>query len=146
MKLFKFFKRKTVNYYLRQIFSSKSSLITMSREAFFELWYMEENNLNTLQRLKILNPERCKSFGYTVWQMPVLFWSTALAGEVGELCNFIKKKEYGDKVNKIDIAKEAADIIIYLDLLCTHLEIDLEQSVINKFNEVSQRVNSKIKL
>jgi len=101
--------------------------------------------MNTLERLKLLNPERCKAFGHTIESMPVTFWSTALAGEVGELCNFIKKRERGDGDFKNAIAKEAADVVIYLDLLCTKLGIDLCVSIRQKFNEVSDEVNSKIK-
>lgn len=104
---------------------------------------------NTLQRLRKANPARCRDgFGHAVTDMPILFWSTAVAGEVGEMCNIIKKVERGDKIDnwREMVAKEAADVVIYLDLLCTSLEIDLETSIINKFNEVSDRVGSKIKL
>lgn len=101
--------------------------------------------MNTLETLRILNPKRCKAFGHSVFEKPITFWSTAVAGEVGELCNFIKKQERGDVVDDIDIAKEAADIVIYLDLLCTHKNIDLCKAVRQKFNEVSDRVNSDIK-
>jgi NTP pyrophosphatase (non-canonical NTP hydrolase) len=42
---------------------------------------------------------------------------------------------------KDDIAKESADIVIYLDLLCTREGIDLGVEIVKKFNEVSKRVN-----
>jgi NTP pyrophosphatase (non-canonical NTP hydrolase) len=105
---------------------------------------------NTLYRLKMLNPERCKAFGHSVDQMPLTFWATAVAGETGELCNLIKKMERGDKYPftywQNEVGKEAADIVIYLDLLCTKIGIDLEKQIISKFNEVSDRVKSPIKL
>lgn len=105
--------------------------------------------MNTLEKLKHLNPERCKAFGHTVTEMPVTFWATALAGETGELCNIVKKKERGDSIPdgayKEMVAKEAADIVIYLDLLCTHEGIDLARAIREKFNEVSDRVNSPVK-
>jgi NTP pyrophosphatase (non-canonical NTP hydrolase) len=44
------------------------------------------------------------------------------------------------------IGKEAADVVIYIDLLCTHLNINLEAAIVQKFNEVSDRVNSPLKL
>ena len=69
-------------------------------------------------------------------------WATALAGEVGELCNFIKKHRRGDVVNIKDIGKELADVVIYTDLIATYFKIDLETYTANKFNEVSERVGS----
>lgn len=102
---------------------------------------------NTLADLRRLNPERCKAFGHAVNEMHVTFWATAIAGETGELCNLVKKMARGDQGNfKDPIAKEAADVLIYLDLLCTHLDINLEAATISKFNEVSDRVNSPLKL
>ena len=82
--------------------------------------------------------------------MSILFWSTAVAGETGELCNWIKKMERGDKLPftywQKEVSKEAADIVIYLDLLCTKLGISLEKSIISKFNEVSEELKSPIKI
>lgn len=103
------------------------------------------NNMGTLEILSEINPIRCKSFGHSVDDMSVTFWATALAGEVGELCNFIKKKERGDAIDINDIGKEAADVVIYLDLLCTLLNINLCDFIKLKFNEVSDRVNSDVK-
>lgn len=103
---------------------------------------------NILGDLRRLNPERCKAFGHTVESVPITFWTTAVAGETGELCNLIKKIERGDNIEnaKTKIANEAADVIIYLDLLCCSLNIDLQVAIASKFNEVSDRVNSPIKL
>lgn len=103
---------------------------------------------DTLQRLRIANPQRCVAFGHTVDDMPLLFWSTAVAGETGELCNLIKKHKRGDNIPGIHekIGDEAADIVIYLDLLCTKLGLNLEEFIVKKFNEVSDRVKSPIKL
>ena len=103
--------------------------------------------MDFLKELSSKNPERCKAFGHTVDEMPTLFWSTAVAGEVGEMCNLIKKMERGDPgYFKTDIALEAADIVIYLDLLCTKLGLDLMGSILHKFNVVSNRVGSEIRM
>lgn len=103
---------------------------------------------NTLAELRRLNPERCKAFGHTVQGMGLAFWSTAVAGECGELCNVIKKKLRGDDVPNFhgQVGREAADLVIYLDLLCTFLGISLEEFIVLKFNEVSDRVNSPLKM
>lgn len=80
---------------------------------------------------------------------------TALAGEVGEAANIIKKlrREY-DLTTGFDLsqghdrqamrhrlASELADVQCYLDLLAASAGIDLGEATIKKFNEVSQRVN-----
>jgi NTP pyrophosphatase (non-canonical NTP hydrolase) len=73
-------------------------------------------------------------------------WACALAGEVGEACNLIKKQRMGKAISKKEIADELADVQTYLDLLANHLNIDLAAATISKFNEVSDRHNSLIKL
>lgn len=101
---------------------------------------------DVLTQLKQKNPERCKYFGHTVESMPLTFWACAVGGETGELLNLIKKQERGDLIQIKDIAYEMADIIIYLDLLATKMGINLTVSIVEKFNQVSDRVNSPIKI
>lgn len=73
-------------------------------------------------------------------------WACALSGEVGELCNYLKKMRRGDKIPKKWLAHEIADIHTYLSLLCHKLDIDPECAIIEKFNIVSKRWKSKITL
>lgn len=73
-------------------------------------------------------------------------WACALAGETGELCNLVKKIRRGDDIDLLDVADEAADVLIYLDLLCQRLGIDLGDAVVHKFNITSLEMNSKIKI
>lgn len=73
-------------------------------------------------------------------------WATALSGEVGELCNFIKKLRRGEPINTIDLAKELADIVTYADHLARFFGINLGEAVRAKFNEVSKRRGSPITL
>lgn len=73
-------------------------------------------------------------------------WGNALAGEVGELCNFIKKRKLGKSIPVEELGKELGDIVVYADILARMLGLKLEDCVRNKFNEVSNRVNSKLKL
>lgn len=75
-----------------------------------------------------------------------LAWGGALAGEVGELCNYLKKMSRGDKIKKKELAHEIADIMTYLSLLADQLDIDMEAAIIEKFNIVSKRWGSKFKL
>lgn len=76
-------------------------------------------------------------------------WGVALAGEVGELCNFIKKINRGvDYVQKLQYYgaahKELADVQAYVALMAIALEADLEGITVNKFNEVSKRHSCEI--
>ncbi len=77
-------------------------------------------------------------------------WGNALAGEAGELCNIIKKRHRGwkesDNISDEEVGKEIADIICYCDLLAGKVGLRLEDILIQKFNEVSDRYNSMIKL
>lgn len=123
--------------------------------------------MNVLEELKKVNERRsAEGFGFQLSDWRLSQWSNAVAGETGELCNIIKKVERGDfhkrpenasnnpEYNNAyaaaqyreEIGKEAADIVIYLDLLCTREGIDLGAEIVKKFNEVSDRVGSTIKI
>lgn len=74
-------------------------------------------------------------------------WMMALVGEVGELANYLKKVDRGDfslEDKKIEIGKELADIQIYLDLLALNLNIDLGEVTVDKYNEVSRRIDAGV--
>ena len=104
----------------------------------------------TFRRLRKVNVLRCKTaFKRRLSDWSLAEWSNAMAGECGEACNITKKMLRGDKNIKEyrnELAKEIADIIVYTDLLAAAADIDLEKAVIEKFNEVSDRKKSKIKL
>lgn len=123
--------------------------------------------MNVLAELKKVNQKRSlKGFGMELQDWSLSAWSNAVAGETGELCNIIKKAERGDYHKRpenqsnnpefnnayaaaqyrAEIGKEAADIVIYLDLLCTREGIDLGSEIVKKFNEVSDRVKCGIKI
>ena len=78
-------------------------------------------------------------------------WLVAISGEVGEACNAAKKLRRDDASNvaalEEEVAKELADVVIYIDLLFSqHLNARLEHYIQDKFNEVSKRVGSNITL
>lgn len=100
-------------------------------------------------------------------------WLTAVVGELGEYANNLKKFRRGDLTLgefRIVAGKELADVIIYLDLLAKRTldlviplgpnesgdalfrhsahptGIDLGAAVVAKFNEVSERVASTVRL
>jgi len=100
----------------------------------------------TFSQLREANVARCEKHFHKLNIWSNTDWACALAGEVGELCNFIKKMRRGQDVPIEKLAKEIGDIQCYLDLLAARLGIDLAEATIEKFNEVSDRKNCKIKL
>ncbi len=86
-------------------------------------------------------------------------WLQAVVGELGEYANLRKKYERGDlSLTEFTVMarKELADVQTYLDLLamrCLDTKegglgsgIDLGQATIDKFNEVSHRIGSDVRL
>lgn len=74
-------------------------------------------------------------------------WAVAVTGELGELCNILKKLRRGaaypgmEMPSAAKIRQELADTQIYLDLLAAYLGVDLGAAVIETFNNVSERWN-----
>lgn len=78
-------------------------------------------------------------------------WSNAMAGEAGEVCNAVKKlrriecglaQAKGPHTREealAEIATEIGDTFLYLDLLASHLGIDLGDAIRETFNRVSDR-------
>lgn len=111
-----------------------------------------------LTKLRNVNVRRCnESFGHSfesgkrVQRAPNeewtgTDWACALAGEVGELCNMIKKERRGEHVSPLDIQDEIADCFIYLDLLAAYYGVSIEDVVRRKFNVVSIKRNSPYQL
>jgi NTP pyrophosphatase (non-canonical NTP hydrolase) len=103
-------------------------------------------------RLRRYNVARCEEVFHPLHDWSPAEWGVALAGEVGEACNLIKKlRRYDDGTNTVKdppnagdcvefIGDELADVVIYADLLAARLGIDLGKAVKKKFNSVSQRM------
>lgn len=76
-------------------------------------------------------------------------WCNAVTGELGELANLIKKIERGDMTldeARGQVADELADVVTYLDILAFRCGVDLGRATMDKFNRVSQRVGSDVRL
>jgi NTP pyrophosphatase (non-canonical NTP hydrolase) len=75
-------------------------------------------------------------------------------GELGEAANIVKKLNRirdgipGNTISenelKENLAKEIADVFIYLDLMAQSQGLNLEKIVIEKFNETSRKIGSTI--
>lgn len=100
----------------------------------------------TFSELREVNVRRCREVFHTLEAWSLSDWGCALAGEVGEACNLIKKQRRGDDIDPELIAEEVADAVIYADLLLACMGKDLGEAVRAKFNKVSDRRNSGIRL
>lgn len=99
----------------------------------------------TFDQLLQANRERQKDWSSEKWTLAE--WMTALAGEVGEAANIIKKIFRGDTTideAREELGRELADIQTYLSIISDKAGIDLPTATINKFNEVSKRVGSGV--
>lgn len=77
-------------------------------------------------------------------------WALMIAEEAGEVAGAVIGA-VGLKVRKShltakDVGDEIADVIAYCDLLAGRMGLDLETIVRNKFNRVSERIGSAVKL
>jgi NTP pyrophosphatase (non-canonical NTP hydrolase) len=103
----------------------------------------------TFNELREADVGRCNSGvfpGHTLDSWSPTDWACAVAGEVGEACNLIKKLRRGEIVSLEDIGFELADAVIYIDLLAARLGIDLGEAIREKFNIVSERRGSNARL
>lgn len=98
--------------------------------------------MGVLENLREANIARQKEWDANN-QLTLTYSSNELAGEVGELCNEIKKLErerlgiVGSRTTMEKVRQELADVVICADLLGMRLNIDLGEAVINKFNLTS---------
>lgn len=73
------------------------------------------------------------------------YWGCALAGEVGEACNLIKKHER-DGLDITDMLPlELADIFNYIVLIARRYNIDLEEAIWKKLDILKKRRKEKLK-
>lgn len=100
----------------------------------------------TFDEFNKVNVKRCVTVFHPVDDWSEADWATALAGEVGELCNMIKKRKRGEDIPVSELGKELGDIIAYADLMATKLGLNLGEETKNKFNEISDRHDCDIKL
>lgn len=101
------------------------------------------------------NFKRCQAtfgFNHKVGDWSLSDWMVALAGEVGEAANIVKKlnrlrdgipgngptEHEGALVD--DLCEEVADIFIYLDLFAHRLGISMMDVVLAKFDKTSAKI------
>lgn len=110
------------------------------------------------RELRVANVERCEQVFHKLHDWSPTDWACAMAGEAGETCNTVKKLRRLDGADSsadmaehrvelyMQIGRELADTVIYCDLLAARLGLDLGDFVRSKFNEVSAKRGSSVKL
>lgn len=109
-------------------------------------------NFRVFSELNRLRSESPHGFNHPLSSWSLSDWMVAFFGEVGEAANVLKKlNRYRDGIpgNNESIEelrekfkKELADAFCYLDLLAQAGDVDLSQAVVDKFNEVNQRIEA----
>lgn len=70
----------------------------------------------------------------------VFYPALGMAGEVGEVCEKIKKHvRDGRELNKEELKKEIGDVLWYMSALCTDLGITLEDVATTNYNKLKSR-------
>ncbi len=101
-----------------------------------------------LERLRVANARRHKEWAHGE-HVELSFRGVELAGEVGEVCNEIKKLERirlnlaGGKTDLEGIKEELADVLICADLIAMDLGIELGPEVQKKFDKTSKKYGLK---
>lgn len=108
---------------------------------------LREANLQRLPEFRNANGKAVHNTDGSGWSKND--WLTALAGELGEAANLLKKirrKDFTLEEAKDDLADELADIQTYLDILAFRCGVNLGEATLKKFNRKSDEVGSKIKI
>lgn len=104
----------------------------------------------TFKRFSAANKERCeKDFNRPVGPATLIATSLGVAEECGEIIGAIRTFvgiTTRKHVTIAEIGDELADCFSYLDLLASSLGLSFEECLIRKFNKVSERQGSKVKL
>jgi NTP pyrophosphatase (non-canonical NTP hydrolase) len=85
-------------------------------------------------------------------QLSIEYFGNALAGEVGEACNVIKKLARqrlglkGSTATTTMLADELADAVIYIDLIALREGINLDKAVALKFNATSEKLGFRTRM
>lgn len=104
----------------------------------------------TFEKFQKINKDRYNMYMRHIKTWSPLEWSACAAGELGELCNYLKKIKRGskkwNKITKKAVAHEIADTIAYLGLLASALDINMDEAIVEKFNIVSKRWKCPVRL
>ena len=121
----------------------------------------------TFEQLREANVNRCREVFHDIDRWSIAEWANATGGEMGEaievlgkILSFLNTAKKLKRIEDADasgdlvedhkkatelaeqLGNEVADIVIYSDLLLAKCHLSLQQFIINKFNEVSEKRGS----
>lgn len=100
----------------------------------------------SFDELRQKNIDRCPHYGYPVEEKSPMGWLDRVGDEFLELCDVVEAHDTGFDTLKEDIGKEIADVVTFCDLLATRYGFNLGKLVLDKFNEISERVGSDVRM
>lgn len=148
----------------RRFLDSKGLITFAGRQYLRDDGYIcpepSESRELTFAEVTKINLKRCEAadgFNHQLNGWSLGDWMVGLTGEVGEAANIVKKmNRHRDNVTnpgdpsmdelRVMLAKELADIDIYLDLTYQRAGIDRPAAIRAKFNETSEKINSPHRL
>lgn len=96
---------------------------------------MTFNDYQALAKTTAIYPEHAK----------ITYPALGLAGEVGEVCEKIKKHIRDGKIlDKEELKKELGDVLWYLSALSGDLDISLEDVAITNYNKLKSRMERNV--
>jgi NTP pyrophosphatase (non-canonical NTP hydrolase) len=113
-----------------------------------DMRYGPKRSQLSFKDLRKISEQRCNEAFFPLDSKDGPWWGNAMAGECGEACNVVKKidRDGWTEELQLKLSKELADVVTYADLLAARFGIDLGLAVATKFNEVSDRVGSDLRL
>ena len=100
---------------------------------------LSEMQFGRFQEANASRNDKC----YPDWRtrFSLLYWTTAVANEAGEVCGLAKKHHRDDRpLDNEKLGNELADVVTYCALLAESRGIDLGEACQRKFNIVSERL------
>lgn len=107
---------------------------------------MDRRTIISFNELRQKNIDRCPHYGHTVEERSPLEWYDRIWDEILELGHTVESYDMDFNTTTRDIGKEIADVVTFCDLLATRYGLNLGKLVLDKFNEVSERVDSDVRM
>ena len=114
---------------------------------------MDMNSFSQVNRTRCESPD---GFNHELSSWSLSDWTTAVAGELGEAANVVKKlTRYRDGINgnteteqalKKQLGREIADTFIYLDLLAQRAGFRLSDLVMATFDATSAEIDYPVRI
>jgi hypothetical protein len=101
----------------------------------------------TFQHLHEANKDRFPLiFGCRLHEISLERCTLQVCSETGDLAKLVNRRVCGDAVSDLEILREAADVVIKVDLLVSRMGYELANAVSEQFDNVSDRAATIVRL